>query len=445
MSTLSHKLVAACMVTAISMVMYGCGGGGGGDTTMMPEPMPDPMCSDTGQVGTYPDCMDPAPPGPTYDGPKTAMALDAYGKLTTSKNVPEIAEETTSSPSIPAITRAVDGTLSFEDGTQDTVDAPNTLTVSEVPARDVGVDGWMGSRVMKTVAADANPQAGIIYTNLAAPTPTKLVETSSISVDPDNPATITEPSDAAFYPAMGELMGTYRGVAGTFTCATSFCTITRDMDGAITAVSPNWGFESTDPVDSLAMQATDYLFFGAWLETTPDDDANVFKAFSGGDDPYNGTPARLEGSATYSGPAAGLYATKELELKDGVNSVVEGSVQAGEFTAMANLSINFGGDDIPASMHNRITGTINQFMDGDTELDFVINLFGDPTDLDNVWAEANRGTTPETESTAAWSMAFFGPDTDADNNAVMPSGIAGQFDAHFPTGHVAGGFGATKQ
>ena len=122
MSTLSHKLVAACMVTAISMVMYGCGGGGGSsDTTMMPEPMPDPMCSDTGQVGTYPDCMDPAPPappGPTYDGPKTAMALDAYGKLATSnKNVPEIAEETASSPSIPAITRAVDGTLSFEDGT----------------------------------------------------------------------------------------------------------------------------------------------------------------------------------------------------------------------------------------------------------------------------------------------------------------------------------------
>lgn len=51
MSTLSKKLVAICLVTTFSMVMYGCGGGGGssddemmtggGDTTMTPIDCPD--------------------------------------------------------------------------------------------------------------------------------------------------------------------------------------------------------------------------------------------------------------------------------------------------------------------------------------------------------------------------------------------------------------------
>ncbi len=55
MSTLSNKLVAACMVTAISMVMYGCGGGGGSSSddemTMMPPPTtPEPPTCAEGEV-----------------------------------------------------------------------------------------------------------------------------------------------------------------------------------------------------------------------------------------------------------------------------------------------------------------------------------------------------------------------------------------------------------
>ena len=55
MSTLSKKLVAICLVTTFSMVMYGCGGGGGSSSddemTMMPppEPTPDPIECPAGQ------------------------------------------------------------------------------------------------------------------------------------------------------------------------------------------------------------------------------------------------------------------------------------------------------------------------------------------------------------------------------------------------------------
>ena len=77
MSTLSHKLVAACMVTAISMVMYGCGGGGSSSSDDMMTGNGE-MCA-AGQTGTYPDCMDPPAPTPMYDGPKTATAIAGGG------------------------------------------------------------------------------------------------------------------------------------------------------------------------------------------------------------------------------------------------------------------------------------------------------------------------------------------------------------------------------
>ncbi|MCY3803040.1 MAG: hypothetical protein OXG06_01360 [Gammaproteobacteria bacterium] len=330
---------------------------------------------------------------------------------------------------------------------------PNTLTVSEDPAPDLGVDGWMGNRVMKTVEDDANPEAGIIYTNLAAPTPTKLTQASGITVDADNPATITEPDNVASYAAEAELMGTFRGVAGTFTCETAGCTITRDDDGDITSVSSEWSFESTDPVDSLAVQATDYLFFGAWLVTTPDDDANMFKVFAGGDIPRTDV-ASLVGSAVYEGAAAGMYATKENEIKpDGTVGPVAGSVMAGEFVAKARLTANFGGTGLAEDDHYKITGAIYDFMDGNQMLDFMVNLstaLGDGSSTRTAFgtpsASASFGTNPSTS--ASWSYGFFGSTTDADGAAItptpLPSGIAGVFDAHFANGHVAGGFGATR-
>ncbi len=244
-------------------------------------------------------------------------------------------------------------------------------------------------------------------------------------------------------------MGTFRGVAGTFTCETAGCTITRDDDGDITAVSSEWSFESTDPVDSLAVQATDYLFFGAWLETTDEDAANVFKVFAGGDVTWAGTASTAVGSATYEGAAAGMYATKENEIKpDGTVGPVDGSVMAGEFVAKARLTANFGGPGLAANDHFMITGAIYDFMDGTEMLDFMVNLstaagtgvrtaFGAPE------ASASFGTNPSTS--ASWSYGFFGAaDPDGDGSNLLPTGIAGVFDAHFANGHLAGGFGATR-
>ncbi|MCY4421048.1 MAG: hypothetical protein OXC42_07360 [Gammaproteobacteria bacterium] len=456
MSTLSNKLVAACMVTAISMVMYGCGGGGSSSSTAMTGNGEMPMMCAEGQTGMYPDCMDPEPDPPRYDGPKTLMGIGAYGELasdgtlSSAKNAPEVVAV---SGQTNAVHRAVDGTLTFEDGTQDDDANPNSLTVvDDDPAPDVGVDGWMGSRVMKTVADDANPEAGIVYTNIGEPTPVKLmVAQGDLNVDADNAATITEPvANIGQYTEGATLMGTFRDAAGTFTCAAGqTCTITRNEDDEVTAIS-GWDFESTDPVDSLATQAGDYLFFGAWLETTPDDAPNNFKAFANGSTPYTGNVTGLTGSATYEGAAAGMYATKVNEIKaDGTVGPVDGSVMAGEFTAKARLSVNFGGTALAQDTHFMITGAIHDFMDGDQALDFMINLStaagtGVRTEFGAPEASASYGTSPHTS--ASWSYGFFGDSTaDATTNVVpMPSGVAGIFDAHFANGHIAGGFGATR-
>lgn len=432
------KIVHLAPVLLVSFILAACGGGGGGSSDDMN--MGNNMCSE-GQTGTYPDCMDPPPPDPKFNGPKNAMALDAYRTAET-KNATDVVGPVQGGAE--AVVRAVDGTLTFEDTVANTEDAPNTLTVvMGDPAPDVGVSGWMGSRVMKTVGMDEDPEAGIVYTNIKAPMENKL-SVVTIAVDDANPAVIMEADGVASYSQDAEIMGTFRGIAGTFTCGASTCSIDRDGEGAITGLS-NWSFESTNNVDSEATQTDDYLYFGAWLTKTSGDAANVFEAFAGGDTAFMGTisDADTTGTATYTGAAAGMYATKELELKDGVVSVVDGSVMAGEFTAKARLTATFGGDGIAVDDKFKINGSIYDFMDGNQALGFRINLVATNINTTSVnTASASHGTTPSTAT--AWSYSFFGAATAADGTNILPSGIAGVFDAHFADAHVAGGFGATR-
>ena len=62
----------AVLVVCIAAFASGCGGGGGGGGTAEEMPPPVMECPQ-GQVGTYPDCMDPPPPEPT-DAQKIAAA-----------------------------------------------------------------------------------------------------------------------------------------------------------------------------------------------------------------------------------------------------------------------------------------------------------------------------------------------------------------------------------
>ena len=61
-------------------------------------------------------------------------------------------------------------------------------------------------------------------------------------------------------------------------------------------------------------------------------------------------------TATYKGPAAGRYVVKTFNP----NATID-SIRNGEFTAKAELTANFGGEDIAVSKHNRISGVVDGF------------------------------------------------------------------------------------
>ena len=195
----------------------------------------------------------------------------------------------------------------------------------------------------------------------------------------------------------------YNGIPGTFTCvADASCAViaTNTITGGQTIITNSftadgWTFESDDFVETVATQATDYMYFGYWLQSpeNPGDDmpAYMFAAFSGGPEANefvlpSGLTTNDGGealTATYEGGAAGRYVTRKLRIKDqGVDDASPG--YHGRFTATATLTAHFGmhedfdGDATvdPAipDTYNSIGGTITDFMDGATDLGFEVTL-----------------------------------------------------------------------
>ena len=86
-----------------------------------------------------------------------------------------------------------------------------------------------------------------------------------------------------------------------------------------------WTFESKGPVEAVANQDSDYMYFGYWLKSpvVPSEDPTSyeFDAISGGrttpflvDMLLSGNSDELE--ATYKGGAAGMYVTRVIQVKD---------------------------------------------------------------------------------------------------------------------------------
>ena len=264
--------------------------------------------------------------------------------------------------------------------------------------------------------------------------------------------------------------GTFHGIPGDYSCtgSTGTCTATADKNGLLMTLGGTWTFNPDDPGEGkmhLVYGVTadpDHLHFGYWLETTPgeDDDPTTyaFQAFSGGAMAFDGTndgtnmgnsaSPQVYGQAEYSGDAAGVYVRKTLR-PDGTLA----KANTGEFTADANLTAYFGGNDVRASKHYTIEGTVTDFRDGQARFaDWTVKL--DPSDS---FGGQNKFTGVTTGSTdvapGAWSGTFYGPsdvipegeEPPASGARMQPSGVAGEFNAHFSNGHVAGAYGATKE
>ena len=496
-------------VILLALVVGGCGGNGNGGGMAgggTPDPEPEPMCP-AGQTGTYPNCMTPPPPAPAgghnavIDGivnPETAGdPSTAQGTVTDEGSTSRRPGEATGEAfdvtqgvlgKAPTTTIGSD-TLDKDDMTNDTppksvpdqfmdqnmdsmlggfagsvhekmtsegdkkvVDTINVFTNMDAAtsatyamyydgtaSRD-GVTAAAGEEGLLTLGVDG--ETGMLSLFSGSKLPTGAGQNINIPADNTETTNVKE----------NEFTGMFNGVAGTYACtAGTGCSARTDAMSKLTLTGA-WTFKptETDPMKIMlpgVQYDNDYLSFGYWVRTTGEGDDTKYGVgtFFDGSQAFSGTITNLEGTATYSGKAAGMYGRKTLNQ---YGQVVEGGTTSGHFTADANLTARFSGQDVPARNANQVEGTVTNFMDGgemispgwsvEFEKDAIEgNTVGGSTTGDGNWRATFFGTSMTDGSPTAND-----PATAYAENA--PTGVAGDFTAHFANGHVIGAFGATR-
>ena len=395
------------------------------------------------------------PPAPPADAAAYATAIKAYkapgdhmfSKISGLFNVPPTISYKNGGVEISVVTKG----------------GASTGTAATHPAK-----GWSGSKY--SFDYDGTKQEGAIFTNRHGPEP-QLYETFATDHAADN-AGITNVAGVLTFVANtasldvknivvstgllpsapstgqrstiklaedGSVMGSYYGIAGTFACAGGDdCEITRDDKGKITT-SVNITFTPTASDDArdhaIVMNAVDddeYLHFGYWM------DGGEIYTFVGSNDGYvpstydtTSTPA----TATYKGAAGGYYTH---------------GTAAGEFTAKAELTANFGDlASVATAARNGISGTISDFAatTGGATLDAWKLTLG-KADLPSgaLAGSVNGDTTSPDAASGKWSAVFHELAGTTDDGATpdLPDAVIGQFTGNFGAGsHVAGAFAAS--
>ena len=278
--------------------------------------------------------------------------------------------------------------------------------------------------------------------------------------------TVTSAEDGAFRAVTGQ----YLGVRGTYTCGTVDCALSRKMGtDNFTLGAGNWQFTPAEGA-MVMVPDQDWMVFGLWL-TAPNDPSGSHRIgqFFDGMNPYDTAPdtadtafpVALTGKANYKGGAFGLYEI-DREEQDGQLSTDE----AGMFTAEAELTADFGN----ATDAGTLSGEINNFKDlsgrflgydnrrfpnspdGGGEGDWVVRLNSAALGNDGAvtggtvsgsaeghqWGAfvTDATTDPVTTDSGGWNAQFYGPTTDADDDAIAPSSVAGEFSAVTDSGAI---------
>ena len=194
-------------------------------------------------------------------------------------------------------------------------------------------------------------------------------------------------------------------------------------------------------LESLA--GIDYLDFGYWtrlVRTNPDSPHFTADAFLFGspipDDTNNLSFA--EGSASYSGPATGLYAKKSGSLYR----------TSGQFKANTALQVNYGVDEDTdpnaKGVLVTISGSITDFRDSNGNVidsTWTVDLQeAQHSPLEEEGGDFDPGTTARG---GEWEYIFFGV-LDENDSTVQPGVVGGLFNETFLNGKVTGAFAATK-
>ena len=197
-----------------------------------------------------------------------------------------------------------------------------------------------------------------------------------------------------------------------------------------------------------------YISFGFWVKETEKDGVITYNrvqaltAAPRGSNIFltNTQLGRVEGRATYAGPAAGAYIHKTLK-SDGTAD----AATAGVFTADVNLTARFGGAAVAVNRQFSVSGTISDFrLSGGETNAWSLRLDAeDVKDNYNRHSEFTNGTTDGGGRAGTWSGIFLddeeSQETRTTDTGAAPGYMTGKFKGYFLNGAVHGAFGLEKE
>ncbi len=242
--------------------------------------------------------------------------------------------------------------------------------------------------------------------------------------------------------------GTFHGAPGTYNCATADCVVqvtassTNSAPGYVAVALPGGDWTFTPDADNnpqIVLQDADHMHFGWWVKTPTKaaaDGQYLYDAemFYGGNMPFSDTNiVALQGDATYTGPAGGLFAVKAHKDKDDMDVAAAN----GEFMATATLTAKFGD---ATAQRGSISGKIESFVrDDGVSNDWALTL-----GKADMHASAAMGDGPvagaSNDIIGAWKFQMYG----SGKNGANPTGIAGSFRAAIDANTAVAGAFATK-
>ena len=376
-----------------------------------------------------------------------------------------------------ALNAAIANRTAFADANNPLVTANNF----KASGSELTLGSWKGQHYTKTVSGKVTEEARV-YTNQGEATSTPFAEAvgfpAIVTADGPTKGYIPVANDgtnrarvmsSAFLhsgdkdhktPDKGDAFyarGTYGGAPGEYRCTGDDCSSTNDGEGSPSELGGTWHFKP-DAGAMVSQSDEDYLYFGWWIIKDGDGKVTNTKAFK----LVQGTPptaisdapgggAADEGSATYTGKAAGKYSWHDVANPS--------TSHGGHFTADAELTAKFGAT-------RTITGTIDEFRlnDGSSDPGWSVAFHTDDVsatfdgagvitngDLNGSSAANAPGTIwsvngNAADASGAWSGQMYDEKQgDADDGSNIPTTIIGDFTSHYGIrGSMTGAFGATN-
>ena len=344
-----------------------------------------------------------------------------------------------------------------------TVPGTPAIAVAELATEAVAgsapsLDGWAGGAYGASDEAAGTADTIVFYTDIEPPgtrpfsgadgkysTANGLDATGNLPIAADTDATLIASDDFPDGPAIRDheagmdgtvsVAGTFDGAAGAYVCAPApgdACSSSLRPGGGIAlAGGAGWTFVP-DAGAMVASTDAEYRWFGWWQRAAGG--SYAVGAFHGG---TAGDPAdfdrfvELTSTATYRGPAAGRY----------VLDPPLGEAQAGDFTARAELTVDFA-DTADAGS---VTGTVEAFVAGGARVDWSVALgTAALTALGGIDAGTTAWTIGARDGATAGSPAWSGQFHDVDSDRV-PQTATGSFTASYgDIGRMTGAFGADR-